>query len=338
MKIKFNYKIQKELSFILIFITGISYVLFIYFFLTKVLSGFIMQIIFLLESFKTGNDLQTLLVSNEFYTNLIGGFILIILLIRVINSIFKSIKSLINTKQFIDQLNIINIDSEKYIFQYSLPLVFTSGIFKPKIYVSNCLIQSLDQHEIRSIILHEKQHKISYDPLKKIIIELIKSALPYLPFKYQIFKSYEVLTELTCDMYSQEIMNSKRYILSAMLKIFNFEKFDNILINGFNINLDNDRIGILAGTKKFKTSYFFMVILTFFISTISANVMLNRYDPFVEYNHIPESISSILSYSNSYISIAKNELCTPTTKGISTHTKYYCMSLTSNHPYSSVLN
>jgi len=63
----------------------------------------------------------------------------------------------------------------------SLKTAFTSGFFKPTIYISTGLLKSLDRDELRAVFFHELEHKKNFDPLRFLVFGFIRDAFFYLP-------------------------------------------------------------------------------------------------------------------------------------------------------------
>lgn len=61
------------------------------------------------------------------------------------------------------------------------PLAFVSGVFRPQIYVSSLLIDTLDEHELRGVLLHELHHRTTLAPLRSLVLEAGHRTLGWLP-------------------------------------------------------------------------------------------------------------------------------------------------------------
>ena len=62
----------------------------------------------------------------------------------------------------------------------SKPIVFCYGIFRPKICISESVVQKLNDVELEAVLLHEKQHISTHEPAKLFIIRVLEKLLFFL--------------------------------------------------------------------------------------------------------------------------------------------------------------
>ncbi len=60
-------------------------------------------------------------------------------------------------------------------------LAFTWGVFRPRIYLSQGLIDALSPAELQAVFLHEDAHRRRRDPLRRLLLTLLSDVLFYLP-------------------------------------------------------------------------------------------------------------------------------------------------------------
>lgn len=61
------------------------------------------------------------------------------------------------------------------------PVAFVSGLFRPQVYLSPSLIDILDDHELRGVLLHELHHRTTLAPLRSLVLEAWHRTLGWLP-------------------------------------------------------------------------------------------------------------------------------------------------------------
>lgn len=317
----------KNLSFILFLFIGVSYLILLDMLIFKNFPGFIMQVILLLDALKNKTNISHLIQSPDTIITWIGFIISIIFLIKIIKAVFTSYKSYKDTKLFINSIQVIKQQGDKFfIVDYIEHLAFTTGFLKPKVFLSNNLENYLNNLEMESIRLHELNHVKSLDPLKGFILQFIRNILPYFPNKQNLFNNYDILTELAADKFVEDSLKTKRGIISALSKIMEFQN-TLLNINVSTFKTQNDRIKILVGKEKFYSKYLFLmlfIISSFFMINILA---LKNANIFTECQHIVECFQTLFS-KTSTISIEDKSMCMSSD---SYSSQYHCIKFIEIH-------
>lgn len=105
------------------------------------------------------------------------------------------------------------------VFEDRLPLAFTAGFLKPRVFLSTKLVDILDEKELRAVILHEAHHQRSKDPLKGQVVSFISDFLFFLPVSRFLKKTYHLTSELTADSYSVSSQANPLDLASSLLKV-----------------------------------------------------------------------------------------------------------------------
>jgi len=81
---------------------------------------------------------------------------------------------------------------------------FCSGFFKPKIFISDALYQSLSHEQIQAVLSHEQAHVLHYDNLKRI---LLTWAMLFWPKKTRthLHDAFDLASEESSDNWAAEI-------------------------------------------------------------------------------------------------------------------------------------
>lgn len=61
------------------------------------------------------------------------------------------------------------------------PVAFTAGIFSPRIYVSETILEALDARELELLLLHEIKHCRSHDPSRSLLATIFADLFFWLP-------------------------------------------------------------------------------------------------------------------------------------------------------------
>jgi hypothetical protein len=300
-----NLKIQRNILFFLFVLGGISYIVFLITFLSKEFSGFLMQIIFLIEAFGDSfSSIKLLIFSSNFIINILLGIIGLTLLINFFRGIVQSIENFRNTDRFIDTLQIIAKRQGYSIFHHKSLLVFSAGLFSPRIYVSDTLLQKLTKKQWRAVYLHEYAHKLGFDPLKDYIVEFLLGIFPYFPLKKELSIKYKTLVELTCDMYVEGKQGSRFFLIEALYILLSHSTQMPFYVSHFSGN--SDRIAVLAGKLQFPSKKLIFSLVFGLTVVLFGTLATVKTNAFFECHHIPECIKILLEEKGD---LKKDQVC-----------------------------
>ena len=99
------------------------------------------------------------------------------------------------------------------------PLALTIGYWSPKIIVSSGLLVALDEQELRSVLYHEAAHVARRDPLRTLVVDTCKTALPFIPAVSYLADRFRTRKELEADATAIESVGSPVPLASALAKI-----------------------------------------------------------------------------------------------------------------------
>jgi len=152
-------------------------------------------------------------------------------------AVSKAVFVLIKTHRQIKNLPVADYGDIMIIKDDKLKTAFTHGLFNPKIYISTGLINTLDTFELRAVYLHEMHHKKYKDPLRLLILSIIRDAFSYLPISNFFKNLLHSKTETKADDAVVAAMKEPISLAAALLKVAGFNK-DVVMaqpasINGF---------------------------------------------------------------------------------------------------------
>lgn len=99
---------------------------------------------------------------------------------------------------------------------------FTFGIFRPEIYISKGLFNTLSKDELRSVFLHELHHRTQCDPLKMLLLSIIKDTFFYLPIFRDVSEYFYSLREKAADDSAICATAKPLELASALLKVSSY--------------------------------------------------------------------------------------------------------------------
>lgn len=109
-----------------------------------------------------------------------------------------------------DRLEVVE-DSRLYSFCY--------GFVKPRICVSQALVDALKLEELRAVLLHERFHLRNRDPLKILLSRTVAETLFLLPLASNLRERYIQAKELAADDATVDHMGTEVPLAAALLKI-----------------------------------------------------------------------------------------------------------------------
>jgi len=286
-----------DIYFGLILLSGLLYSIFLAITFPKLFRALTMQIIFLLDTLKFGDNTLSLITSQPFLINVIPGLILLGLLFRYIKTLIQSTQSVISTRLFINTLAITKITPIFIQFRSSRSLIFTSGFFAPTIFLSSALFKTHSQEEVAAMVQHEINHRQNHHPLKIFLANFVKSIMPPLPQKKWLFGNYLVLVEVSSDQFSEDKIKTKLPLVSSLVK-FQSQNFEPGLSY---FNSQSERIKILVGQKrqpiKIPLAYYSLVLVVI----LSGTLFVKNSNIFFDCQHLLKCVEKLITSPTSQI-------------------------------------
>lgn len=99
---------------------------------------------------------------------------------------------------------------------------FTHGLFRPRIYISKGLIDSLDRPELKAVILHELHHKRRFDPLRFLLYSMLADTFFYVPLLKDLLCSLRIKKEAEADEAACRDLSERLTLAGAIVKAASF--------------------------------------------------------------------------------------------------------------------
>ncbi|MFN8481748.1 MAG: M56 family metallopeptidase [Anaerolineae bacterium] len=96
---------------------------------------------------------------------------------------------------------------------------FCYGVTRPRVCVSSALVDMLTPIELEAVLLHERHHLVSRDPLKVLISRALGMGLFFLPVAHDLRDRYLAGKEIAADASAAETVQSELPLASALLKL-----------------------------------------------------------------------------------------------------------------------
>ena len=99
------------------------------------------------------------------------------------------------------------------------PMALTVGYWSPQIVISSGLLKVLNETELEAVLRHESAHVAGRDPLKTLIADCCRTALPFIPAVSYLADRFRTRKELEADSAAIQSMGSSLPLASALAKI-----------------------------------------------------------------------------------------------------------------------
>lgn len=278
-----------DIYFYLVLLSGFLYLILLVVASQKIIPALIMQVIFLLDALKFSHNIISLIFSKLFLLNVIPGLFLIGLLSQFSQTLIKTLKNISTTKSTISNLDIISSTSEFIKYKSDYPLIFTQGFFRPQIYLSSFLFKTHSLSEIEAMLHHEVNHQRHFHPLKIYLADFVRSILPAIPGKNWLIDNYLTLVEVSSDQFSENQINDKLPLVSALLKFQNQDFKPGISY----FNSQSERIRILVGQNKQAVRLPLAYYTSLLIIILSGTLFLNNSQIFFDCHHILDCLQTL---------------------------------------------
>lgn len=306
-----DFKKQRNRAFWLAILIGLCYLLMLVVGTSKISSGFIMQLIFLGEYFRNPQiNIFQLVLTSSFVTNVAAGVILLTLLFIAVKGFVKSLHILLKTRKFLTSLKIVKTTKDFIVFKSKNLYSFTSGFFKPKVYISEQIYKKLGENKSKAIVFHELAHKKNFDPLKDFIVNTFINCMPRFLRKNRFFINYFVLVELSCDFYSEQQLGSKKPLIKSLVDIFE-HKFLFVPLNTYvkNFSAAADRIQILTGNYQFKVKNLYLPAFVFLAVMLFNIALMNKTNLLLKCSHPIECLRPVSRSNTQLVSENNHQAC-----------------------------
>jgi len=239
--------------FVVYLISGLAYLVLLFLLSTKVLPGFLMQLLFLIDEalrgFQSGISLLT---NRDFVQTIFFGFLTLTLLSVVFRGILTSLRQYFFSARLIKNLKPVATSKHIITFKSAVYGVFTAGLLHPQVYLSDSLKSFLSKKQLQAVLLHEFSHRRDHDPLRGYLVALINNILPRFPLKQRLWSLYQTTVELKSDARAASVLGEKRPIIEALYAIImhNNQRCAKQFAGAYFSDMP-ERIPILVGDRKF---------------------------------------------------------------------------------------
>jgi hypothetical protein len=282
-----------NLFFALVLFIGLIYSVFLFKLFVETAPGFVMLLVFLLDSVRYGYNVLSVQSLNLLLITSLISVATQVLIYRYVKAVLLMYKIVEGTRHFTKKLLLVSVKDKVVTFKSESISSFTSGLLHPRLHLPANLKRIHSSLEVKAITLHERQHILAFDPLKSLIVNGIRDILPAFPFKKWVFERYGILVELSADAYAEKVLNKRLPIVSALYKQYQDGSVKITPAIGF-LNSQSERIHVLVGKKNAEIRRPLLissvVVTTLFLGTL----LIKNKDIFYNCPHLNSCIESVI--------------------------------------------
>jgi hypothetical protein len=86
-----------------------------------------------------------------------------------------------------------------HVLDAAAPIAFCAGWLRPRVYVSNAVLERLSEPELHAVLAHEQHHRTLRDPLRLAVGHVLCQALFFLPVLRPLHGRYADVAEVKAD-------------------------------------------------------------------------------------------------------------------------------------------
>ncbi len=178
-------------------------------------AGFVIPAYVLYEPYSTGEVVSFKMAALAVVSSLGFGFALY----RVFRTFLATRKLISEWLRSAEKMSVAGINVPLYRFEHRFPVVAVVGVFRPRIFVADRVIEVLDEHEFRATLAHEAGHLAASDNLKRGLLRICRD-LSILPFGKRLDDAWSDNAEAVADEFaSSKYDGAALNLASALVKI-----------------------------------------------------------------------------------------------------------------------
>jgi Zn-dependent protease with chaperone function len=106
-----------------------------------------------------------------------------------------------------------------HLIRQKAPLAFTTGLVRPKIYLSYGLLEVLSAEEVIAVLCHEWAHILRRDNLWNWAVRLLRDLLFFLPGNHLLWQSMIASQDEACDALAAQMTREPLTLARALVKV-----------------------------------------------------------------------------------------------------------------------
>ncbi len=99
------------------------------------------------------------------------------------------------------------------------PVCLVYGLIRPRIVISTHVLRELNEEELEAALLHEADHLMRRDPLRRVTAETVADVLFFIPLVRTLVRHLSYAQELEADKFASRQTGKPEILASAVLKL-----------------------------------------------------------------------------------------------------------------------
>jgi Zn-dependent protease with chaperone function len=148
--------------------------------------------------------------TSEFVSRKLGA-LAILSAIGVVLALSRGLRSWLATRSLLREwledatpIHVAGIDVRTFRIRHSFPIIAVVGLFRPRLFIAERVIESLSQEELTAAIAHECGHLAARDNLRRTLIRACRDILAIVPCGRSIDRAWSENAEAAADEYAAE--------------------------------------------------------------------------------------------------------------------------------------
>jgi Zn-dependent protease with chaperone function len=160
-------------------------------------TAFVAPAYLLLEPFDTGETVSVKMAAIAIASSLA----VLVAVLRVLQTWWATRSLLRNWLSDAAEISVDGIDDTVYRIEHPFPIIGVIGVFRPRVFIAQHVLDALDDHELAAAIEHENGHRMSYDNLKRGVMRMCRD-LVILPIGKRLDAAWAETAESAADEFA----------------------------------------------------------------------------------------------------------------------------------------
>lgn len=118
-----------------------------------------------------------------------------------------------------EPLRLDGVSIPAYRLRHQFPVIALVGVFRPRLFVADHLVQLLDREEIAAAVAHERAHLAAKDNFKRALLRACRDVLFIAPFGRDLDRAWAEASEAAADERAATESGFTLSLASALVKI-----------------------------------------------------------------------------------------------------------------------
>lgn len=115
-----------------------------------------------------------------------------------------------------------SLQDKVYLFRDNSPQAVCIGLRNPKIYLSTKMLSLMNTHELKAILIHEKQHMQEKDSLLLVFAIILQTLFPFFPLFSDLIRKFKIDREIDADKRAIAHTGDPESVISVLKKLLSY--------------------------------------------------------------------------------------------------------------------